>query len=95
MLEERPFPEGLKGEEVGRVVGYFSVPQAAIVKIQRGSLKVGDRIWIRGRTTDLLETVQSLQVDHQPVLEAKLNNEAGVQVSARVRRNDRVYKVSS
>lgn len=85
----------MTGDKIGRVVGYFSVPKAAIVKIQRGSLKVGDRIWIRGRTTDLLETVQSLQVDHRPVSEAKSDTEAGVQVSARVRRNDRVYKVSS
>ncbi len=79
---------------IGQVTAYFAVPHAAIVKLQKGSLRVGDRIWIRGRTTDLLETVGSLQVDRRPVLEAQPGSEAGVQVSARVRRNDRVYKIS-
>lgn len=77
------------------MVGYFAVPKAAIVEIRQGSLRVGDRIWIRGRTTDLLESVHSMQVDHQSVSEAKPPEQVGVRVSAKVRRNDRVYKISS
>lgn len=30
------------GDEVGEVVGFFAVPSAAIIKVQRGSLKIGD-----------------------------------------------------
>ena len=95
MPDEPKISSGLSGEEIGCIAGYFAVPKVAIVKIKSGSLKVGDRIWIRGHTTDLLETIQSMQVDHRPVSEAALGEEVGVQVSARVRRNDRVYKIAS
>ena len=83
------------GEEIGKVIGFFSAPSAAIIEITKGSLKIGDTIWIRGHTTDLKEAVQSMQVEHQPVMEAKRGVQVGVKVSTRVRRNDRVYKISS
>ena len=83
------------GEEVGHIVSFFSVPSAAIIEITKGSLKVGDTIWIRGHTTDLKETVHSMQIEHQTLTEAKTGQQVGVKVSARVRRHDRVYKISS
>ncbi len=83
------------GEEIGHVVSFFSIPSAAIIEITKGSLKVGDTIWIRGHTTDLKEAVHSMQVEHQPLTEAGVGQQVGVKVSVRVRRNDRVYKISS
>ena len=83
------------GEEIGHVVGFFTVPSAAIIEITKGSLKLGDTIWIRGHTTDLKETVRSMQIEHQDITEAKVGQQVGVKVSARVRRNDRVYRVSA
>ncbi len=82
------------GEEIGLVVGFFAVPSVAIIQVTQGSLKVGDVLWIRGHTTDLKETIGSMQLDHKPISEAKQGNEVGVKVSARVRRHDRVYKIS-
>ena len=83
------------GEEIGFVVSFFAVPSAAIVEITKGSLKLGDTIWIRGHTTDLKEAIRSMQIEHQVIAEAKVGQQVGVQVSARVRRHDRVYKISS
>ena len=82
------------GDEVGEVAAFFAVPSAAIIKIQRGSLKVGDTIWIRGHTTDLKQTISSMQIEHQVITEAQSGMEVGVKVSSRVRRNDKVYKIS-
>lgn len=93
MPEQTP-PAGQEGEEIGEVAGYFAIPSAAVVKIKKGTLRVGDRIWIRGHTTDLIETISSLQVDRQPVTQAEAGQEAGLKVSSRVRPNDRVYKLS-
>ncbi len=81
-------------EEIGEVVGFFAIPSVGIVKIGRGSLKVGDMIWIHGHTTDLKQAVTSMEVDHKPVSEAKAGQEVGIKLSVRVRRNDRVYKIS-
>ncbi len=83
------------GEELGEIVGFFAVPSAAIIKINKGTLKLGDTIWIGGHTTDLKETVGSMQIDRTAITEGKVGQEVGVKVSARVRRNDKVYKVSS
>ena len=83
------------GEEIGFVVSFFSVPSAAIVEITKGSLKLGDTVWIRGHTTDLKETIRSMQIEHQVLSEAKVGQQVGIKVSARVRRHDRVYKISS
>ena len=82
------------GDEIGTVVDFFAVPSAAIIKIAKGSLKVGETLWIRGHTTDLKETVQSMQIDRKPVSEAQQGQEVGVRLSGRARKHDRVYKIS-
>ena len=94
MTEQVVYPQGMSGEEIGEVVAFFAIPSAALIEVKKGSLKVGDKIWIHGHTTDLIETVSSMQVEHQPVSEAAEGSQVGVKVSSKVRRNDRVYKVS-
>ena len=47
----------------------------------------------KGHTTDFTETVQSMQIDNQPVDEAKVGDMIGVKVKERVRENDIVFKV--
>lgn len=93
MPEEAP-SASQQGEEIGTVKGFFAIPSAALIQIQKGTLRVGDKIWIRGHTTDLVETVTSMQIDHKPVQEAGPGQEAGLKVSSRVRPGDRIYKVS-
>ena len=94
MPEATPSSPTPTGEEIGQVVGYFAVPSVAIVKMTQGTLKVGDKIWIRGHTTDLIETIASMQVDHQPVSEAKEGTEVGIKIPGKARRHDRVYKIA-
>ena len=55
-------------------------------------LNLGDRI--RGHTTDIEFTIDSMQVDNMDVTEAAVGQSIGVKVSDRVRRGDRVYKVA-
>jgi len=81
-------------KEIGRVVAFFRLPVVAVVKVTKGSLKLGDRIWIRGHTTNLKQTITSIQINHQPIQEAKKGVEAGVKVSSRARRGDRVYRIA-
>lgn len=78
-------------DSIGRVIAFFRIPVVAVVRVKRGSLKTGDRIWIKGHTTDLKETASSMQIDHQPVSEVKKGQEAGIKISSRARIGDRVY----
>lgn len=82
-------------EASGQIVAFFAAPSVGIVKVFRGPLKQGDLLWVRGHTTDLKQRVETMEVDHRPVSEAAAGQEVGIRFSARVRKNDRVYKISS
>ncbi len=93
-IPSKPKPSGPPpGDEIGRVVAFFRIPVVAVVKITKGSLKLGDRIWIKGHTTDLKQAALSLQINHQSVQEIKKGEEAGIKVSSRARRGDRIYRL--
>jgi putative protease len=79
--------------EVGKVNDFFARPVVAGVELSSG-IKVGDRIRIRGHTTDLEFTIKSIQIDNQSVETAQAGDNIGVKVSERVRRGDTVYLVT-
>ena len=80
-------------EIVGTVSDFFAHPVVAGIELTAG-LSVGDKIRIKGHTTDLEMTVESMQVDNASVTEAKAGDSIGVKVSERVRGGDTVYKVT-
>ncbi|MHC4130970.1 MAG: EF-Tu/IF-2/RF-3 family GTPase [Planctomycetota bacterium] len=80
-------------ELIGEVSDFFAHPVVAGIELT-GKVKVGDNIVIRGHTTDLKMTVESLQMEHESVPEAKKGDSIGIKVSDRVRAGDKVYKVT-
>ena len=81
-------------EEVGRVQSYFRKPGVAAM-VLTGDLSIGDSIRIQGATTDIDMTVESMQIDLEPVESAGAGDDVGIKVPERVRPNDRVLRVSS
>ena len=81
-------------EKIGVVKGFFAQPSAAVIKLTKGKLKQGERIYIKGHTTDLQQVVDSMQIDHKPIAEAKKGHTIGMQVTDRVRPNDVVYRLA-
>lgn len=80
-------------EIVGTVSDFFAHPVVAGIELT-GTLKVGDRVHIKGHTTDLEFTVGSIQIDNANVSEAKSGDSVGVKVSDRVRSGDHIYRVT-
>jgi putative protease len=80
-------------EEIGKVDKYFAHPEVAAITVT-GSLKVGDTIHIKGTTTDLTQTVDSMEVKNEKIEEAKAGDDIGIKVNERVRPGDKVYKVT-
>ena len=77
---------------IGTVVHYYDhVGVAGIVLT--GTLKVGDTIHVVGHTTDFTETIESMQIDHDPVKKGKKGEDVGIHVVGRARIHDQVYKV--
>ncbi|MBS3091655.1 translation elongation factor-like protein [Candidatus Pacearchaeota archaeon] len=84
--------EAVEGREVGAIFDYFSKVGVAALNLT-GSLKVGDKIRIKGTTTDFEQTVDSIQMHKKPMQEAKAGDEIGIKVNDKVRRHDKVYVV--
>jgi putative protease len=80
-------------EQVGVIVKFFAKPSVAALEVTHGSVKKGDLLRYRGHTTDFTEEVASIEIDNQPVDEAKVGALVGLKVRERVRENDKVYKV--
>jgi hypothetical protein len=88
-------PAGASLEEIGVVTHYFPHVEAAVVKLTKGSLNVGDDIIIKGHTTDFKDKVSSMQLDHVPIINAGVGQEIGLKVKSKVRDSDTVYKIIS
>ncbi len=80
-------------EEIGMVSTFFAQPVVAGIDLT-SELKTGDRIHIRGHTTDLELTVESMQINNVYVDQANVGDSIGVQVPDRVRSGDHVYKIT-
>ena len=78
--------------QVGRVTHYYGKVGVALIEMQSGELRVGDTIRIRGKTTDLSDTVESMELDRKPVQSAGPGQMVGIKVRERVREDDRVYR---
>ena len=79
--------------KVGRIDHYYSKAGVAVLEVL-APLKKGDKIVIRGSTTNVEQTVDSMEVEHKQVAEAQAGQKVGLKVAGRVRENDIVYKVA-
>ncbi len=78
---------------IGKVTDFFARPIVAGIELA-ATVKLGDKIHIKGYTTDMELTVDSMQIDNVDVKQAKAGDSIGIKVSERVRRGDMVYKVT-
>jgi putative protease len=78
---------------VGRVTHYFTNIGVAVVEITEGELKVGNKIHIKGATSDFEQTVESMQIEHENVEKAKKGQAIGLKVDQQAREGDQVYKI--
>ena len=88
MTDEQSAPEE---QPIGQVTHYFS--KAGVMAIElSNALRIGDRIHVRGHTTDFVTSVQSMQIEHEAVNTAGPGDSVGVKVSERARPGDMVYR---
>ena len=80
--------------EIGKVTEFFARPVVAGIELT-APLKAGDRIHIKGHTTDLELVVASMQINNVNVTEAKAGDLVGIKLSDRARHGDAVFKVTA
>lgn len=79
-------------KEVGNVTHCFVKISVAVVELS-DTLSVGDRILIKGMTTNVEQTVNSMQIEHANIEKAEAGQSIGLRVDDRVREGDTVYKI--
>jgi putative protease len=81
-----------EGKEVGKVTHYYTHLSVAVVELT-GTLKVGDKIKVKGATSNFTQTVDSMQIEADKIQEAKKGQSIGLKVKEHARQHDIVYKV--
>ena len=84
----------MEKKRVGVVSHYYNKIGVAVVDLE-DTLNLGDSISIEGKTTNLQQTVTSMQIEHEPVKTAGKGQSIGLKVNERVREGDIVYKIVS
>jgi len=79
-------------EKAGRITHFYSKANVAIIELS-APLNKGDKIVIRGSTTNIEQTVDSMEIEHKQITNGKAGQNVGMKVASRVRENDIVYKV--
>lgn len=80
------------GKEIGKVTHYFTKIGVAVIELT-DTLNVGDKIRVKGATSDFTQTVDSMQIEHNNVEKAEAGQSIGLKVAEHAREQDTVYKV--
>ncbi len=91
-MAEKEAKEEKLGKEIGKVTHYFTNIGVAVIELS-GGLKEGDKIHIKGATSDFKQKVASMQIEHEKIEKAKAGQSIGMKVKDHAREGDSVYKV--
>ncbi|OIO45555.1 MAG: hypothetical protein COY72_00450 [Candidatus Nealsonbacteria bacterium CG_4_10_14_0_8_um_filter_35_10] len=81
-----------EGKLIGKITHYFGKIGVAVIKLE-DTLKVGDTIKIVGGGAEFTQTVESMQIEHEQIQEAKTGESIGLKVLQKVKEGYKVYKL--
>src|SRR5256712_3177956 len=83
----------LERKKVGEVFHFYGKIGVAAIRLTDDGIAIGDTVQIQGPSTNLEQTVDTLQIEHAVVSRAEPGQEVGMKVRERVREKDFVYKL--
>lgn len=88
---KKPAKRAAKKDKLAGKIEHIFEKIGVVTTTLKNPLKVGDIIRIKGHTTDFIQEVESMQIEHKDVLKAKKGNGIGIKVTGYVRDNDAIY----
>jgi len=82
-------------ERIGIVTHYYSHLSVAIIQLEVGTLREGETVHIKGHTSDFMQPVGSMEVNHVHVSTTRAGESFGLKVKEHAREHDVVYRVKS
>jgi putative protease len=79
-------------KKIGLIENYFSKVSVAVLQLTEDGITKGDKIHIKGSTTDFEMLVESMQIDRKEIESADKGQKIGLMVPERVREKDEVFK---
>ena len=79
--------------EIGRVTHYYSHLNVAVLELT-DQLKVGETIHFLGHTTDFIQRVNSMEINHHHVVVVNPGDNVALKVIGPVREHDVIYRVT-
>jgi len=79
------------GQAIGQISHYFGHLSVAAITLTE-PLSVGERIHIKGHTTDLVQTVDSMEIEHAHVQRAAPGQDVALKVADHVREHDLIFR---
>ena len=83
----------MERKKIGEVFHYFSKLGVAAIRLVEGGLAVGDTIQLQGPSTNVTQTVDSMQIDQKEVKRAEKGQSVGIKVKDKVREKDLVFQI--
>ena len=77
-------------KKVGQILHYYSEIGVGVIKVLK-PIKKGDKIHVKGHTTDFTQKLTSMQIEHKKIESAKKGQEIGVKLKDKVREHDVIY----
>lgn len=77
--------------EVGHIIHFFSKISVAVVELT-APLAVGERILVKGPSTDFEQVVESMQIEHMNIQRAEAGQSIGLKTAQQAKVRDVVYK---
>jgi putative protease len=79
--------------EIGKVTHYYSHLNVAVLELT-DHLEVGETVHFLGHTTDFVQRVTSMEIDHHHVVEVNPGDNVALKVIEPVREHDVIYRVT-
>jgi len=72
-------------DQIGKVIHYYDKIGVAIIELEKGSLKVGQKIKFKQGEEEFEQEIASLEVDHKPVDGVKTGDAFGLKIDQPVK----------